>query len=98
LIARLTRSKPSVNFSPLDMLNMCRIFWSRDSPHPLSLTSSRGGVNSETSRYAKAIPQHIGTGINHLSLRNPARPNARSTMYRRPKPGILVSKLFRYKT
>jgi hypothetical protein len=64
-LARLTRSKPSVNFSTLDML-ACAAF-SRHATHSLtnhSKRSGRGGrsgSNPETSRYPWAVRDPFGT-------------------------------------
>jgi hypothetical protein len=52
MIARLTRSEPSVNFSAFDMLTCCCIFLSRYSPYflPLIKKGRPGGA------YARNIP------------------------------------------
>jgi hypothetical protein len=58
MIARLTRSEPSVNFSAFDMLT-CAAF-SCHVTHPTSYHSLKkaapGGRTPEISRYAKVIP------------------------------------------
>jgi hypothetical protein len=62
LIARLTRGKPSVNFSPLDMLACAAL--SRNGTQPYSLYDSLRPLESkpEISRYAQAIPQPYRDG------------------------------------
>jgi hypothetical protein len=65
MIARLTRSEPSVNFSAFDMLTCCCIFLSRYSPYflPLIKRPPRGGVRPKYPVMRKSSRHHIGTAI-----------------------------------
>ena len=68
LIAGFTRGKPSVNFSPLDMLT-CTAFSCHDIhlTHYHSLKAAGGGI-SETSRYRNPSRNHIGMAIAAIAI------------------------------
>jgi len=68
LITRLAPSKPSVNFSPLDMLT-CTAFSCHDIhlTHYHSLKAAGGGI-SETSRYRNPSRNHIGMAIAAIAI------------------------------